>query len=296
MVSQRLQLKRVSFQPRDPGTRELEVISMAELRERVASDHFREAQRVEFHLLIAVTRGRCRHWVDFEPHDCAPRSWVIVQPGQAQRWDATSRWDGWAVLFRPQVLLPHVGTTLVADLAASSGTTSLPNHLRLDPGEHEPCMAGVEQMRADADRFGPGLERDELRRHELHALLLRLRLAQLRRRPATAASPRLLMQFRRFQDAVQADFAECRQVRDYTERLGYSEKNLRRLTQRVVGMSPKAYVTQRIMLEAKRLLVHTTQAVGRVGQQLGFDETTNFVKFFKREAGCTPAEFRHRNR
>lgn len=269
---------------------------MAELRERVDAEHLREAQRVEFHLLIAVTRGRCRHWVDFEPHDCAARSWVIVQPGQAQRWDVASRWDGWVVLFQPQVLLPRSGTTLMADLAAGPGPASLPSHLRLDADEHGPCVACIEQLRADAHHVGPDLERDELRRHELHALLLRLRLAQLRQRPAAAASPRRVLQFRRFQDAVQLNFAECHRVRDYAQRLGYSEKNLARLTQSVAGMTPKAYVSHRIVLEAKRLLVHTTQPVTLVGQQLGFDETTNFVKFFKREAGSTPAEFRSRNR
>ena len=269
---------------------------MAELRGRAGSDHFREAQRIEFHLLIAVTRGRCRHWVDFEPHDCAVRSWVIVQPGQAQRWDIAPRWDGWVVLFQPQMLLPRSGATLMADLAAGAGASNLPSHLRLDPDEHDPCVACIEQLRADALRPGPDLERNELRRHELHALLLRLRLAQLRQQPVAAASPRLLLQFRRFQDAVQANFAECHQVRDYAQRLGYSEKNLGRLSLRVAGLSPKAYVSQRIALEAKRLLVHTTQSVTTIGQLLGFDETTNFVKFFRRQAGCTPAEFRERNR
>lgn len=296
MASVRPQLQRVRFQARDARSHDLEVISMAELRASVANDQLHGPQRVEFHLLIAVTRGRCRHWVDFEPHDCAARSWVIVQPGQAQRWDTTSRWDGWVVLFQPQVLLPRTGTTLIADLTAGTGTASLPSHLRLDADEHRACAAVVEQLRADALRPGPELERDELRRHELHALLLRLRLAQLRQQPAESSSARQRLQFRRFQDAVQADFTRRHQVRDYAQQLGYSEKNLARLTQHVAGVSPKGYISQRIMLEAKRLLVHTTQSVTSIGQQLGFDETTNFAKFFKREAGCTPAEFRGRKR
>jgi AraC-like DNA-binding protein len=47
-------------------------------------------------------------------------------------------------------------------------------------------------------------------------------------------------------------------------------------------------------LEAKRLLAYTTLPIALIGDRLGFDDPTNFVKFFKREAGCTPGEFRRR--
>lgn len=57
-------------------------------------------------------------------------------------------------------------------------------------------------------------------------------------------------------------------------------------------MTAKAIIAARINLEAKRLLVHTSLPVGTIAEQLGFDEPTNFGKFFKREAGCTPAAFR----
>lgn len=60
------------------------------------------------------------------------------------------------------------------------------------------------------------------------------------------------------------------------------------------GVPAKAFLSLRIALEAKRLLAHTAESVGALAGQLGFDEPTNFVKFFRREAGCTPGEFRAR--
>ena len=57
-------------------------------------------------------------------------------------------------------------------------------------------------------------------------------------------------------------------------------------------MTAKAFIAARIALEAKRLLVHTNYSVATIADKLGFDEPTNFSKFFRREARCTPAEFR----
>jgi len=267
-------------------------MSVGELRARAGLQHLQAPQRVEFHLLLAVTRGHCRHWVDFEAHDCTARSWVVVGPGQTQRWDTSRRWDGWVVLFRPEILLPRIGDALIQHLNSSIGRSHLPSHLRLLPDEHGPGLACMGQLRADAQRSGPDAERDELRRHQLHALLLRLRLAQLRAQPEQGPSARAVQQFRRFQEAVDLHHTRLHHVGDYAQRLGYADKTLSRLAQAVVGMTPKAYLSQKIILEAKRQLVHTHQTVTLIGQNLGFDETTNFVKFFKREAGCTPAEFR----
>jgi AraC-like DNA-binding protein len=60
-------------------------------------------------------------------------------------------------------------------------------------------------------------------------------------------------------------------------------------------MSAKAFISKRINLEAKRLLVHTDFPVGVIAERLGFQEATHFSKFFKRETSCTPKEFRARS-
>jgi len=71
-----------------------------------------------------------------------------------------------------------------------------------------------------------------------------------------------------------------------------SEKTLSRLCVTATGVPAKAVINQRLTLEAKRLLAHTTLAVQVIGRDLGFEEATNFVKFFRKEAGMTPLAFR----
>ena len=61
------------------------------------------------------------------------------------------------------------------------------------------------------------------------------------------------------------------------------------------GVKAKAYIDARINLDAKRLLAQTAMPIARIGDQIGFDEATNFVKFFKREVGCAPGAFRRQH-
>jgi AraC-like DNA-binding protein len=60
-----------------------------------------------------------------------------------------------------------------------------------------------------------------------------------------------------------------------------------------MGQSAKALIDRRFALEATGLLIQTDASTAEVGHQMGFTESTNFVRFFARMNGATPARFRH---
>lgn len=170
------------------------------------------------------------------------------------------------------------------------------NHLQLDAGEQGICIACIEQIYRDCQHVEPSAEVQSLLRHQLSTVLLRLRLAHLRQEVPVSASPRSQARFHRFREAVEVDFSNTHQVGDYAQRLGYSEKSLSRSTLEFTGVTAKTYLSQRIALEAQRLLVHTSLPVSEIAAQLGTEDAANFVKFFRRWAGCAPTEFRDRHR
>ena len=101
-----------------------------------------------------------------------------------------------------------------------------------------------------------------------------------------------------FKDKLRALLGEYRRwhgVARYASQLGCSEKTLNRATRAVADLSAKALLVGRIVLEAKRLLAHSAAPVAAIAADLGFEEATNFVKFFRRETGLTPGAFRARN-
>ena len=51
----------VPYDPPEPYGLDLEVFAMSEFRRRVSAEYLRRSQRVEFHALLHVTRGRFTH-------------------------------------------------------------------------------------------------------------------------------------------------------------------------------------------------------------------------------------------
>jgi len=100
--------------------------------------------------------------------------------------------------------------------------------------------------------------------------------------------------FVRFHQAVERDFARTRRVEDYARALGYSVRTLTRACLAATGHPAKEYIDARVVLEAKRQLVHTSTPVLAIAADLGFRDASDFTKFFRRRDpdGRTPAEFR----
>lgn len=284
------QIATLPYRPPVRYALDLEVMTVDELRSRmpVGQRHF--VHRIQFHMLVLVTRGTFTHMVDFEHYRCSKGALLALRPGQVQRFQRAPEWQGWIAMFRPEFLLPLQGPA--GDVHSRAGVAGLPTLLQPGTRTFEATVECLKRMHADAAALPAGPEAGALLRHQLTALLLRLSLESAGQRSLEPGSAASLQRFRRFQAAVESHFVREHGLAGYAHRLGCSERSLTRAALESAGVSAKAYLVNRIVLEAKRLLAHTAAPIATIADDLGFAEATNFVKFFRREAGCAPGAFR----
>jgi AraC family transcriptional activator of pobA len=81
-------------------------------------------------------------------------------------------------------------------------------------------------------------------------------------------------------------------VSDYASRLGITAAHLNALCRQAAGKSALALIHERMILEAKRNLVYTSMTIAVVADTIGFADPAYFTRFFRREVGMSPKEFR----
>ena len=96
----------------------------------------------------------------------------------------------------------------------------------------------------------------------------------------------------RFAELVEQNFTSLRKVNDYLPFMNTTAKPLSKSLQKTIGKTPKQFIDDRILLEAKRLLAYTNESIKEITFLIGFDEPTNFSKFFREQTGISPAEFK----
>lgn len=266
----------------------VEVLALDHMRARAAG-WLDLPERVEFHLLFWVQKGRVRHRVDFHDVTLEAGTVLFVRPGQVQQWFMREGVQGRLLLFASEALAPSVARaeidTRLLGMDRWPAVTAPGREVFRD------TLADVTRMDRDIRRYGGSETEAAIIRHALMALLLRLAHALASSREAGVRGREAEIH-RLFAEALEAGFMQRHTVADYARRLGYSESTLARACLATVGTTAKEVIDRRVALEAKRLLVHSRAAVVHIANQLGFAEPSNFVKFFRRMEGTTPQAFR----
>lgn len=96
----------------------------------------------------------------------------------------------------------------------------------------------------------------------------------------------------KFETLAREHFADRWKVSDFATSLGLSTTHLNRLCREVLGQSPKAYLNNLTIQEAKRLLAYTKIDVASIGYRIGIDDPSYFSRVFMRQTGQSPRDFR----
>jgi len=97
---------------------------------------------------------------------------------------------------------------------------------------------------------------------------------------------------RRFKDILDEKFKTWKQLNDYAAELNISPDYLNIVIKNSIGKTAKELIQQRIILESKRLGIHTELSTKEIAYQLGFDDPSHFSKFFKNSENLSFSDFR----
>lgn len=95
-----------------------------------------------------------------------------------------------------------------------------------------------------------------------------------------------------FKKLLHQHFHELHEVQDYAARLHITPRQLNTLVQKLTGKTAGTLIKERMLLEAKRLLFTDTLSIKEIGYQIGFEDPAYFNRFFKKNMGIAPQQFR----
>jgi AraC-like DNA-binding protein len=75
--------------------------------------------------------------------------------------------------------------------------------------------------------------------------------------------------------------------------MNITDRQLSYLCKKTVNKTPLSILTDRIILEAKRLLIHSNLSVSSIGNELNYNNDSYFIRFFKKNTKLTPEQFRN---
>jgi AraC-like DNA-binding protein len=243
--------------------------------------------RKDHYLLVFIRRAGRRQWIDMRPYDLKDNTvyftgpnQVIVKEGFEQLWSTgiaftkefLSFQDNAALSKLPLILNPQNGYELLLT---------------------EADVNFVEDMLAKISieyKYSSEWQQRMLTAYLTVLLTYLSRIYTEQYKDGAIAADKLLL--RNFHAKINEHFRELHEVGDYASMLHISAGHLSEAVKMQSGKTAIKHIHERMILEAKRLLFHTSNSLKEIAYDLGFADASYFNRFFKRETGTTPAGFR----
>jgi len=245
--------------------------------------------RHSFYHIVLFTAGKGFHKIDFEQFAVAEGQIYFMIPGQVHSWAFEGAVDGYVLNFSENFL--HTFLANDRYLEQFSFLEGIAGHSVIDLDGAAARQAAQLLQDILAEEQDRALQyRDQQRLKLLELFLCVQRNTAL---PATGHAARnndLVM--RNFRKLVEQHYRSLKLPKEYAALLYITPNHLNALSNDLLGKPAGEVIRERVLLEAKRLLVNADISISEIAWQLNFADNSYFSKFFKKQTGTTPEAFR----
>ncbi|WP_179335483.1 AraC family transcriptional regulator [Winogradskyella costae] len=271
------------------GATDIECISLDELFSRIKKDPNHnpyQPHRISFFALLIVTEGKGEHKIDLKTYNIQKGSVLKIAKGQVHAFQDHFQYDGYLVVFTEDFILKYFSKSSVGFIS------HLYNYHISDPLVENSTLTDFFLARITEEIQSKYTYAEK----EIIAKILELFLLKLEREAHKVSDETFNKThhsvFINFKNLVEEHYIKTRNVKDYAQLLNISTKHLNTIVRVTTLNSAKHFIDNYVILEIKRVIFSSTISLKEVAYENGFDEVTNFTKFFKKHTGLSPKEFK----
>ncbi|MVM41218.1 helix-turn-helix domain-containing protein [Spirosoma sp. HMF3257] len=238
-----------------------------------------------FYLLMWIVQGSGTHTIDFRTYQIGPSQLYFLTPGQVHSWQLSPDVQGYNLFFDANFFRGRFGNRLY-------------QYPFFHSHQHQPLLELTDQQALFSDLFSYAYkeyENQQPNRTDVFLSFVHILLEHANRlynQQWIGTDTHLYDRIRDYEELIERQFLTVREVRDYADQMNLTPNYLNHICKKVLGKTASQLLHDRIIIEAQRLLTHTPQSIKEIAFQVGFDDPSYFVRFFKKTTGQTPAEFR----
>jgi AraC-like DNA-binding protein len=250
----------------------------------------KKVHKHSFYHLVYFTAGSGQHIIDFKGYPIAPGCIYFMRPGQVHKWEFESDVDGYVINF---------SATFFDQLSISSST--IDQFSFFNAFSSEQMLALGESTRSKVviifEEILKELE-DNSDQTPMMIAANMLKLFVLSSREISSEGPFFSKSsynsilLKQFLELIEENFKDLRLPKDYAALLYITSNHLNFICKDQINMSAGEVIRNRVLLEAKRMLVNFDLSVAAIALELNFFDTSYFIKFFKKYTQVTPETFR----
>lgn len=242
----------------------------------------------DFYLCVMFTNGGGTHFIDFKKYTVKPGMIFFLRPGQLHHWRLSTDTKGFIFFHSAGLFDLHYRQLGFRDFPFYHSLHQ-PPYIQTNGDEQKKIVSLVKDLVLESGKD------KTFHAEKINALitLVYIELARLYKTDRSAHIKRFgyLDKLRKLELLIELQYKTEKSPSAYAEKLGMTRKHLNRICRECLNKTASELIADRVILEAKRLLVQGGVSAGQVADELGFADHSYFNRFFRKHAGMTPMAF-----
>lgn len=245
--------------------------------------------RLNFYAILVITEGEVNHLVDFKTHTLQKGDVLAISQGQIHAFDSNSTYHGYLVVFTDTFMQRYLSSATL-NRVYNFYNYFLEQNKISNPSYTTNFLEFVQREQVNSTEVMPNIIGASL---GIYLMKLYNTKSHVQ---FTKPDTKNLDYFNHFKLLLEKNYTNYRDAKFYASEISISYKHLNVVCKEMVNTTAKAFIDTYVVLEAKRKLVTTSLSAKEIAFELGFDEPTNFLKYFKKHTKLTPLEFREKTK
>ena len=227
--------------------------------------------------------------IDAKSNDTLENTLYFLSPDHIFSWQRNQNTTGFIVYFKAEFLDFFKG-----DFKSefSFFDLSVENFLKLEKEEIQNIIFDFDKLYRDY--YTPNPYRSQILQSSLLSFLFKIKSLKEARGTQTKKLTKKEELVYRFRNLVKNSYIKYKKVSEYATLLHVSPNSLNQTVKAVLGKTAKEIISEKVIQEAKRLIKYSADDIAEIGYDLGFDEPTHFIRFFKKQTSLTPKAYRNK--
>ncbi len=275
------------FLKNEPKKRQFDIFDLAEYQ-NLNAEHSVKPHSHSFYQIIWFKNNEGTHSIDFESYDIKKNRIFFVAKNQVHFFEKRSDYRGYLIHFNESFLL-HNDTDINFFLTYSIFNNKQEPYFQITETLEHKLKSYLSQIK-DEVSFTNQFGNSSILSNLLKSMLLVIE-REMRKNFSFNKKPDNNT-YLKFRDLLESNFYKNWSVSDYASELSISTKTLNAIVKSETLETVGQAISDRIILEAKRKLMHSNLFINEIAFDLGFNDPYYFTKFFKKHVNFSPAEFR----
>ncbi len=285
-----MEVKKIIFNNETTRINYFDLVNLEYVLKRNPQDHSQfEHHKIAFFVILFITHQEGKHSINYKDYDYEKGSVFTLRKNSIHKFYPTKA-KGKLLVFTEDFVIRHSDKTETLKLFQLFNEMLGSPKIQLNNSDFIEIKSLINQIDKEYSGINDSHSVEIIR--SLTQVLVHKLFRIKSKENENLEKNNYQVKFISLQELVERDCFKSRKVSYYAHELGVTSRTLNNLTQSIIGKRTKSFIDEIAILQIKRLIANSQLSLTEIAYESGFDDPTNFFKYFRKNTGISPKQFK----